>query len=179
MGLATLLLLPLIALPILYFADISFISIFDLRDSNPFSIVFFISAGIFFGLFIMWFGDLPFFENTLVEYEKMMANFKINTWQAFFLSICAGVGEEILFRGAIQPILGIWLTAIIFVGSHHYLYNEKLNKYNTIPFVVMVSFLLGLGVLLGWIAEEFTLWHAIAIHFSYDLVQFMYIREPN
>lgn len=127
----------------------------------------------------MWFGDLRFFENTLVEYGKMMADFKINTWQAFFLSICAGVGEEILFRGAIQPILGIWLTAIIFVGSHHYLYREKLTKKNTVPFFVMVGFLLGLGVFLGWVAEAFSLWHAIAIHFTYDLVQFMYIRDAH
>tara|TARA_B110000046_G_scaffold185672_1_gene228472 strand:- start:2640 stop:3179 length:540 start_codon:yes stop_codon:yes gene_type:complete len=179
MGLATLLLLPLIAVPILYFTDITFLSIFDLGDSSVFSVLFFISAGIFFGLFIMRFGDLPFFENTFVEYGKMLGNLKINTSQAFFLSICAGVGEEILFRGAIQPVLGIWLTAIIFVGSHHYLYNEKLTKSNTFPFIVMVSFLLGFGVLLGWIADEFSLWHAIAIHFSYDLVQFMYIREPN
>ncbi|MBL4661979.1 MAG: CPBP family intramembrane metalloprotease [Flavobacteriaceae bacterium] len=179
MGLATLLLLPLLALPILYFSDTSFLGLFTLGDSSIFSIIFFISAGIFFGLFIMWFGDLPFFKNTLVVYSKMITNLKINTKQAFFLSICAGVGEEILFRGALQPILGIWLTSIIFVGSHHYLYNEKFSKQNTIPFIVMVSFLLGLGLLLGWIAEEFTLWHAIAIHFSYDLVQFMYIREPN
>ena len=179
MGLATLLLLPLLALPILYFTDLSFLGLFAFGDSSLFSILFFISAGIFFGLFIMWFGDLPFFKNTLVEYGKMMSKLKINTQQAFFLSICAGVGEEILFRGAIQPILGIWLTSIIFVGSHHYLYNEKFTKQNTFPFIVMVSFLLGLGLLLGWIAEEFTLWHAIAIHFSYDLVQFMYIREPS
>ncbi len=179
MGLATLLLLPLLALPILYFTDTPFIGLFEFGDSSIFSIIFFISAGIFFGLFIMWFGDLRFFENTLVEYGKMLSNLKINTWQAFFLSICAGVGEEILFRGAIQPILGIGLTAVIFVGSHHYLYNEKLTRKNTAPFIVMVCFLLGLGLLLGWIADEFTLWHAIAIHFSYDLVQFMYIREPS
>ncbi|MFT5823629.1 MAG: membrane protease YdiL (CAAX protease family) [Crocinitomix sp.] len=179
MGLATLLLLPLLAWPILYFNDTSFLGLFTLDGSSIFSILFFISAGIIFGLFIMWFGDLSFFKNTLVEYGKMLGNLKINTQQAFFLSICAGVGEEILFRGALQPILGIWLTAIIFVGSHHYLYNEKFTKQNTVPFMVMVSFLLGLGLLLGWIAEEFSLWHAIAIHFSYDLVQFMYIREPN
>ncbi|MBK7566807.1 MAG: CPBP family intramembrane metalloprotease [Bacteroidetes bacterium] len=32
-----------------------------------------------------------------------------------FLSFCAGVGEELLFRGAIQPWLGIWLTALLFI----------------------------------------------------------------
>jgi hypothetical protein len=179
MGLATLLLLPLIAVPILYFTDTSFLSLFDFREASLYSIPFFLSIGIILGLFIMWFGDLPFFDNTLVEYGSMIVNIKINATQAFFLSICAGVGEEILFRGAIQPILGIWLTAAIFVGSHHYLYSEKLNKKNTTPFIIMVSFLLGLGAFLGWIAEEFTLWHAMAVHFTYDLVQFMYIRQPK
>ena len=39
-------------------------------------------------------------------------------WGALVLGICAGAGEEILFRGAIQPKYGIILTAIVFAVLH-------------------------------------------------------------
>jgi uncharacterized protein len=39
-------------------------------------------------------------------------------WGALVLGICAGAGEEILFRGAIQPKYGIVVTAIIFAVLH-------------------------------------------------------------
>jgi membrane protease YdiL (CAAX protease family) len=39
-------------------------------------------------------------------------------WGALVLGICAGAGEEILFRGAIQPKYGIIVTAIIFAVLH-------------------------------------------------------------
>ncbi len=39
-------------------------------------------------------------------------------WGALVLGICAGVGEEILFRGAIQPKYGIIVTAIVFAVLH-------------------------------------------------------------
>ena len=39
-------------------------------------------------------------------------------WGALLLGICAGAGEEILFRGAIQPKYGIIVTAIIFAVLH-------------------------------------------------------------
>jgi membrane protease YdiL (CAAX protease family) len=38
-----------------------------------------------------------------------------------FLSVCAGVGEELFFRGALQFWLGIPLTALLFVAIHGYL----------------------------------------------------------
>ena len=31
-------------------------------------------------------------------------------WEWFALSLSAGIGEEILFRGALQPVLGLWFT---------------------------------------------------------------------
>lgn len=39
---------------------------------------------------------------------------------AYFLllSICAGLAEELLFRAALQPHWGIWVTAIVFGACH-------------------------------------------------------------
>lgn len=37
---------------------------------------------------------------------------------AVIVSLCAGIGEELLFRGAMQPRFGILLTSVIFTVAH-------------------------------------------------------------
>jgi membrane protease YdiL (CAAX protease family) len=34
------------------------------------------------------------------------------------LALASSVGEELFFRGALQPMLGIWVQALIFAGLH-------------------------------------------------------------
>jgi len=173
MGLVTLVGFPLLALPVLYFFDQSFLELFVLQTATLYSIPFFLSAGIVFGLFIIWLSEHPFFEESLSDYKHLLARFKITTWSAIYLSICAGVGEEIFFRGALQPQLGIWITAIFFVAIHTY-YSFKNWKKNV--FAVLLTLFI---VLMGWGARDLSLWHAIAGHFSYDLVLLMYIRKTG
>lgn len=174
MGLATLIIFPLLAVPILYFfSDTSFLDLFHLPKNTILSIPTFLSAGILFGLFIIWLTEHPFFENALSEYKNMLSQFKITTWKAIFVSICAGVGEEIFFRGAVQPFLGIWITAIFFVAIHTYFSFKNWKK--NIFGILLTLFI----VLLGWGARDFSLWHAIAGHFSYDLVLLMYVRKTE
>lgn len=41
------------------------------------------------------------------------------TWsQAFLLALLSGIAEELLFRGAIQPSLGLWPTCLLFALVH-------------------------------------------------------------
>ncbi len=42
----------------------------------------------------------------------------LDTTTIAILSVTSGVGEEVLFRGAIQPFVGFWLTALIFGLMH-------------------------------------------------------------
>lgn len=37
---------------------------------------------------------------------------------ALILGVCAGIGEELLFRGAIQPRIGVVLTTLLFAVAH-------------------------------------------------------------
>lgn len=88
-----------------------------------------------------------------------LANFKL--WHIVLLSLVAAIPEEIFFRGAVQPIFGIWLTALIF-GSLHAL--------TPTYFVYAVTAGLGLGLL----AERHeSLWLPIAAHFAVDVVSLM------
>ncbi len=34
------------------------------------------------------------------------------------VSVFSGVGEEVLFRGALQPVLGVWITSLLFGVLH-------------------------------------------------------------
>lgn len=62
------------------------------------------------------------------------------------LAVTSAVGEEVLFRGALQPLLGLVLTAIVFGLVH---------GGPTPRFRAWALFALLAGLLLGWL-EEFT-----------------------
>ncbi|MCG8573827.1 MAG: CPBP family intramembrane metalloprotease [Flavobacteriales bacterium] len=168
LGLGTLVIFPLLAWPVLYFSDTSFWSIFEVSYEDLFSIPTFLSAGIIFGLMVIWMSELSYFEDSLARYRNILKDVRINRFSAFFLSVCAGFGEEIFFRGALQPLLGVIITAVLFVGIHGYfsIKNWKVNVFS----ISLTLFIM----LLGWASREFSIWHAIAGHFSYDLVLLMY-----
>ena len=88
--------------------------------------------------------NLPMMDKNLKFFANMVMPMKLTDTQIVFISICAGVGEELLFRGAIQPFLGIWLTSILFVLIHGYLnpFNLSLTYYGI--YMVLVIGVLGL-----------------------------------
>ena len=61
------------------------------------------------------------------------------------LALTSAIGEEILFRGALQPLIGFWPTVIIF-GLLHGGGAPKLWLWTV--------FALSAGLLLGWMADE-------------------------
>jgi hypothetical protein len=80
-------------------------------------------------------------------------------WQWLALSIGAGVGEEILFRGALQPVLGIWFTSILFAIVH--------VQYGFLTPATAVLFIL--SVILGYIRQRHSTTVTILVHFGYNL----------
>ncbi|MCH2232990.1 MAG: CPBP family intramembrane metalloprotease [Crocinitomicaceae bacterium] len=174
LGLITLIVFPILAWLILWLRDIPLFSIFEISQKEVYSLPAFAAYGIIFALFIIWFTEHPFFEKSMKRYKNLLSQFKINYFYAVFLAICAGVGEEIFFRGAVQPLLGIILTAFVFVAVHGY-YDFKNWKVNL--FAIALT---GFIVLIGWGAAEYSLWHAILPHFTYDLVLLIYaIRKQD
>lgn len=80
------------------------------------------------------------------------------------LSLFAGVGEELLFRGAIQPLIGIWLTSLIFIAIHGYF---KFKSTGHLLFVVMMF---ALSMVLGYLFEYVGLISAMGAHAVYDVI---------
>lgn len=81
---------------------------------------------------------------------------------ALFIALAAGVGEEIFFRGAIQPRLGIGLTALLFAVSH--------TQYGLSYAAVGV---LVLGVILGYERKYLNTTACIITHTAYNFVAFL------
>ena len=110
--------------------------------------------------------NAPIFDSLENRIEVLLKQLKLNIYKGLFLSVCAGVGEELLFRASVQPYLGIWITSILFVAIHGYLnpWNWKFSLYGLIilPFIVLLSY--------GY--EFFGLWFAIMAHTAYDAVLF-------
>jgi membrane protease YdiL (CAAX protease family) len=74
------------------------------------------------------------------------------------LGFGAAIGEEALFRGALQPRLGLWLTTILFTLSHTN-YGLSIGT-----FVVFTG-----GLVLGWTQMRYHLIVTLIAHAMYNL----------
>ena len=108
--------------------------------------------------------ELPFLADTKRFFADLIGPIKLSIPQIVFISLCAGIGEELFFRGAIQPMLGIWVTSILFVLLHGYLnpFNVSLSIYGLYMVVVI-------GVL-GLITEHIGIIAAMTAHSVIDVV---------
>jgi len=73
--------------------------------------------------------------------------------------------SHIIILGAfIQPLLGIWITSIIFVGLHGYF------KFKSARHIIFGVLMFGLSMGLGYLFEEAGLIAAMVAHAVYDLI---------
>jgi membrane protease YdiL (CAAX protease family) len=101
-------------------------------------------------------------SKSIEEVSKQLLSNVTTPWAAAALAISAGVGEELLFRGALQPRLGIVLAAFLFAVLH--------TQY-AISLASLEIFLLGLA--LGWLRNRAGTTGAIIAHAGYDLILLM------
>lgn len=111
------------------------------------------------------------FDNTRSFFADLIVKFNVNTFDIFFLSFCAGVGEELLFRGAIQPWIGIWPTAVIFIALHGYLNpkNRPLFIYGMVLLIVSAGF--------GYLLQFTGMYSSMAAHFWIDVALMLYLKR--
>lgn len=81
---------------------------------------------------------------------------------ALWLALISAFGEEILFRGAIQPFLGLWFTSALFGLLH-------LDPEGGVSTWTVWAILA--GILLGAVVQTTgSLWPAIGIHFVVNFI---------
>lgn len=81
---------------------------------------------------------------------------------ALLLSASAALSEEILFRGALQPVFGLGLSSLFFALVH--------IQYTFTP-ATLIIFVVSLA--LGWLRNRQSTTAAIIAHFTYNFVQLM------
>ncbi len=169
-GWGTLLLFPALGWFILQFFEENPVDIM-LRGELPIIIQFLygLGLGVIFGKFACWVISIPALRESSEKYVRMISSLKLRLPAILFLSFCAGFGEELLFRGAIQPLLGIWLTAIIFVAIHGYInpLNWRISVYGLAMTLIIAC--------LGWMTERWGIFSACAAHMAIDVVLFTYL----
>jgi len=138
-------------------------------------------TGLLFGMAISAMGlvlvKLPFLQSVSDYFDDLFTRLELTIHDIVFYSFCAGVGEEMLFRGGFQPlfmqvpmpIFGIVITALVFVLAHGYINprNWRMSLYGIYLIIASV----GLGVLF----YEWGIVSAIIAHFIYDLIMFAYL----
>lgn len=78
---------------------------------------------------------------------------------AFVAAMSAALGEEVLFRGALQPVFGIVPTAVFFTLLH--------SQYSLTLSSVLIF---GVGAIFGILKERQSTTSAIIAHFAYNFI---------
>lgn len=174
MGLVTLLLFPIPAyLALYYIDDWSFMDFIQLNTFTFNYILFGGAVGFMYAFIANQLMKTKLFDSAPLKVDDLVRSLNLTVFDAIFISICAGVGEELLFRVGFQNYFGVILTSIFFVAVHGYL-NPKSWKHSLYGVVVLpLSFILGYGY------EWFGLGFAIAVHTSYDLTLFLVFAKNN
>jgi membrane protease YdiL (CAAX protease family) len=165
LALATLVLMPAVALIIDYFFETV-----DLRTlvwgkvDFTTQILIGLGVGLVSAFAARFMVSLPMMQKVKSSYVQILGNFDLNWSEILFISMCAGVGEEFLFRGALQPFMGIYITSVLFVFIHGYLNPRdwRLSIYGLFMTIVIV--------VLGTLAEKYGLLVAIIAHTIIDVV---------
>jgi membrane protease YdiL (CAAX protease family) len=126
---------------------------YSIRDS-----LVMVVAGILFLLMLQrvledFFPSYKKFKSTLASHIGQFGWFG-----SLWLALISAAGEELLFRGALQPFLGVWLTSILF-GLLHLDPDEGLTAWTAWALIA--------GLILGASCNVTgSLWPALIIHFT-------------
>lgn len=127
-------------------------------------------SGAISGLLFGWLGVLMLnhesFRKTLNDYSiiRILKETPLSKPLIIQISLIAGITEEFLFRAAIQPLFGIWLTSLIFIAIHRYI------RYKTVNHLLFTIFTFTLSMMLGYLFIFFGLLSAIIAHAVYDFL---------
>ena len=101
-------------------------------------------------------------EQQLVLADEIVSIYGESIFTGFLLAITAALGEEILFRGALQPVFGVMTTTIFFALMH--------LQYTLSPVSLLIFFV---GLSFAWLRVRFSTGAAIIAHFVYNLIPFL------
>jgi membrane protease YdiL (CAAX protease family) len=106
-----------------------------------------------------------------VFYDTVVPLFgSLGPFSAIVIGAAAGVGEEWLFRGIVQPVVGISLASVLFGFAH-------VGGVRMLPFGVWAA---GMGLVMGALAVATGgLLASMVAHGLYDILALHYVRRMS
>jgi membrane protease YdiL (CAAX protease family) len=106
---------------------------------------------------------------TIASYQRL----DLRGLNPLWIALAAAIGEEMLFRAALQPLLGLWITSLIFLVTHMPIYGfRRLDKATLTQAATVFGGSLMLGLIfdhVGWLA-------AMLVHLWIDIVGLLIVR---
>ena len=168
LGLLTIIGFPLVAFGINYFFSVeSFWDIFISKQGILHELLIGLFLGVFEGLIAWRIIKLKILQPVRDKYQDIIGSLRMNIGTIIIVSICAGVGEEILFRGILQSYFGIWITAVGFVAIHGYLnpLDWRISLYGVYMTLAII--------VIGYLHQLYGLTSAMLAHTMIDIVLFI------
>ena len=128
--------------------------------------------GLACGLAVRHLARRPFMSEVVARYAEIGRRLA-RPLDIVLLSVCAGVGEEIMARGAIQHWLGIVPTAVAFVAIHGYL-DPRDRRVSLLG----MAYLAG-NVPLGFMADHWGLAAPMAAHAAFDVMALLELARAS
>ncbi len=113
----------------------------------------------------------PVFSEVRTFFSRLFTALDVSFLDIFYLSLAAGVGEELLFRGGVQYYLGIWITAFVFILLHGYLDPRRGS------WMLLGVYMIVMSAGLGYLYEYCGLISAMVAHGFYDLIVISHYRR--
>jgi membrane protease YdiL (CAAX protease family) len=139
-----------------------------------------LASGIAIGLLVTVPGGLliarvPLFNAFRRQLIELVSRADMSGFKPLWFSLCAGLGEEMLFRAALQPLLGIVLTSVIFTALHAKTGGFKTMNRMKAVYALLVFFI---SLLLGTVFIQIGLTAAITTHIVIDVIALTHLRTP-
>lgn len=91
-----------------------------------------------------------------------------------WMALAAAIGEEMLFRAALQPLLGVWIVSLLFLVTHVPVY--RFRKFDRAT-LAQAAGVFGSSVVLGFTFQYVGLIAAILVHLWIDIVGLLVVRS--
>jgi len=129
------------------------------------------AVGLLSGWVAWWWIKQDFMSDVRNKYVNLFKSFRLSTADIVVISLCAGIGEELFFRGAIQSYLGVIWTSILFVALHGYLNPRDwaMASYGLLMTLIIVA--------LGYMTETIGIVSSIVAHVMIDLYLLYQMRR--
>ncbi|MCY4073305.1 MAG: CPBP family intramembrane metalloprotease [Chloroflexi bacterium] len=115
-------------------------------------------------LMLVWQSAVPAssFDGQTAAARQIFNTFSGSLFLGALLALLAAIGEETLFRGALQPVFGVVIVSLFFTAIH--------LQYAATPAAAIVF---AVSLAFGWARARLSTTAAIISHFVYNMIPFL------